>query len=396
MQDYATGKRVQDSKEERVRQEYERILVDSYGYRKSDLDIEVKIPRGSGFYSDRADIVIYDGSGRDPAVNILGIVETKRPKLKTGKRQVKSYMTATSALWGVCTNGDDIAYLYKDGSRILDDYLNNIPACGQSIDDIGRLTKEDLRPFGRSELKAVFRRILNTLYANTRIGRREKLGGEMMKLIFAKIKDETSYANRPPAFRVEAGENPGKVKERVQKLFIRVRDELQSDGIFSAHDDIILDAKSVAWVVGQLERGSLHKTDTDVVGDAFEVFSESKFVGEKGEFFTPRGVVRIAVALADPTPRTSVCDPACGSGGFLIHAMKEAWRKTQSGKVLLIFENNSAVLPNNSFLVLIKKQIWSGSPKPTWLLLETVGATLPMKTHYMIQKTTKDVLNLFL
>ena len=330
MKDYATGKKVRDTKEEGVRQEYERILVESYGYLKADLDIEVRIPRGSGFYPDKADIVIYDGPGRDPAVNILGIVETKRPKLKTGKRQVKSYMTATSAQWGVCTNGDDIAYLYRDGSRIREDYLNNIPARGQSVDDIGRLTKEDLRPFGRSELKAVFRRILNTLHANTRIGRREKLGGEMMKLIFSKLEDETTYANRPPAFRVEAGEDPKAVKMRIQSLFQRVRNKLRADGIFTAHEDITLDAKSVAWVVGQLELGSLHKTDTDVVGDAFEVFSESKFVGEKGEFFTPRGVVRIAVALTNPGPRTSVCDPACGSGGFLIHAMKEAWRKMEA------------------------------------------------------------------
>ncbi len=66
-------------------------------------------------------------------------------------------------------------------------------------------------------------------------------------------------------------------------------------------------------------------TDSDVVGDAFEVFSESQFIGEKGEFFTPRGVVRIAVKLADPHPGELVCDPACGSGGFLIYSMKYMW-----------------------------------------------------------------------
>ena len=325
--DFATGKSVRDTPEERVRQEYERILVESYGYRRDDLDIEVRIPRGSGFFPDKADIVIYEGTGRDPAADVLGIVETKSPKVKSGKAQLKSYMTATSAEWGVWTNGSDIAYLYRDGTRIRDDYLNNIPARGQSVSDIGRIKKADLVPFGRSELKAVFRRILNTLYANTKIQRREKLGSEMMKLIFAKLKDETTYTDHPPAFRVEAGEDPRAVLERVRRLFGRVRQDLKKDGIFATHDDITLDAKSVAWVVGQLERGSLHRTDTDVVGDAFEVFSESKFIGEKGEFFTPRGVVRIAVKLADPKPRTTVCDPACGSGGFLIHAMKYAWEE---------------------------------------------------------------------
>ena len=327
--DFATGKLVDLSKpEEGVRQEFERVLVESYNYEKNELDIEVVIPRGTGYFPDSADIVIYsDEHGRDPARDILGIVETKRPTKTEGLAQLKSYMTATSTVWGVWTNGDDIAYLYRDGQRILDDYLNNIPAKGQSIVDIGRLGRSDLRPFTRSELKGAFRRILNTLYANTNIGRREKLGSEMTKIIFAKLEDERTYADRPPEFRAQAGENSRDVARRIKSLFDRVREELQHDGIFSDHETITLDDRSIAWVVGQLERGSFLETDSDVVGDAFEVFSESKFIGEKGEFFTPRGVVRIAVKLADPAPRNTVCDPACGSGGFLIHAMKHVWEQ---------------------------------------------------------------------
>lgn len=329
--DFATGKLVDFSKpEEPVRQEFERVLVESYGYDKTQLDIEVRIPRGTGYFPDSADIVIYDDDhDRDPAKNILGIVETKRPTRRTGLNQLKSYMTATSALWGVWTNGEDIAYLYRDGQRVLEDHLNNIPAKGQSVADIGRLERSDLRPFNRSELKGAFRRILNTLYANTNIGRREKLGSEMTKIIFAKLEDERTYADRPPEFRAQAGENPSDVADRIKALFDRVREELRHDGIFTAHETLSLDDRSIAWVVGQLERGSFLETDSDVVGDAFEVFSESKFIGEKGEFFTPRGVVRIAVKIADPAPRYTVCDPACGSGGFLIHAMKHVWEQME-------------------------------------------------------------------
>ena len=330
--DFATGKPIDLSKpEEPVRQEYERVLVESYGYRKSDLDIEVRIPRGSGYFPDKADIVVYQpGRGRDPAQHIVGIVETKKPTRKDGIGQLKSYMTATSTVWGVWTNGQDIAYFYRDGTQIRDDYLHNIPARGQSVQDVGRLTKLDLKPFGRGELKSAFRRILMTLYSNTSISRREKLGNEMIKIIFTKLEDEKTYAERPPEFRAEAGEHPRDVARRIRALFARVRDELKHDGIFKPHDDVELDDQSIAWVVGQLERGSLLSTDSDVVGDAFEVFSESKFIGEKGEFFTPRGVVRIAVKLANPKPGDNVCDPACGSGGFLIHAMKHVWAEMES------------------------------------------------------------------
>ena len=328
--DFATGKFVDLSKpEEQVRQEYERVLVESYGYRKVELDIEVSIPRGTGYFPDKADIVVYrQGTGRDPAKDVWGIVETKRPERDDGIAQLKSYMTATSAIWSVWTNGNDIEYLFKDTKQnaVLEGYLYNIPARGQTIHDIGRINKSELEPFQRADLITAFRRILNNLYANTNISRREKLGAEMIKLIFCKIEDEKSYLDRPPDFRVQFGEAPEAVKERIDGLFDRVKEDLQSDGVFLEGDTVTLDARSTAWVVGQLERGSLLSTNTDVVGDAFEVFAESRLVGEKGEFFTPRNVVELAVQIAAPKPNDTICDPACGSGGFLIQAMHHIWK----------------------------------------------------------------------
>ena len=326
--DFATGKPVVlSAPEEKVRQEYERILVESYGYPKTALDIEVRIPRNAGHFPDRADLVAYRSpQGRDPTSDILGIVETSNPGRKDGLAQLQSYLTATSATWGVWTNGTDIAYLYREGTRVRDDYLNNIPGHGQSVTDLGCLTKADLEPFRRDELKSAFRRILTTLYADTSISRRERLGNEMIRIVFAKLADEQTFLEQPPHFRVQAGEPVAEVARRVKEMFRRVRDEFSGEGIFTPHEDLTLDDRFIAWIVGQLERGSLLKTDSDVVGDAFEVFSDSRFIGEKGEFFTPRGVVRIAVKLASPRHGDRVCDPACGSGGFLIHALKQVWR----------------------------------------------------------------------
>ena len=51
IEDFATGKQILLTPEEEVRQEYERILVEDYGYFKTDMDIEVRIPRGSGYFS---------------------------------------------------------------------------------------------------------------------------------------------------------------------------------------------------------------------------------------------------------------------------------------------------------------------------------------------------------
>ena len=142
-------------------------------------------------------------------------------------------------------------------------------------------------------------------------------------------------------------------------MFHRVREDLKHDGIFAEHETIQLDDRSIAWVVGQLERGSLLSTDTDVVGDAFEVFSESKFIGEKGEFFTPRNVVRVAVKIADPEPDQTVCDPACGSGGFLIYAMNHVWSAMKTHpkwKGSPNIENERRRLAARSFLELTKRR----------------------------------------
>ncbi|MCW5962311.1 MAG: type I restriction enzyme HsdR N-terminal domain-containing protein [Pyrinomonadaceae bacterium] len=106
--DKATGKPVDIRKpEENVRQEYEVILHENYGYSYDQIDIEVPIQRGEASSkknkNEAADIVIYkttNSTKRDQSNDILGIVETKRPNKKDGIRQLMSYMSATCCLWG--------------------------------------------------------------------------------------------------------------------------------------------------------------------------------------------------------------------------------------------------------------------------------------------------------
>lgn len=337
--DYATKKPIDMRKpEEQVRQAYEQGLHEDYGYDCAQMDIEVFIQRGVKIPKritprDRADIVIYrttDLLRRDQNSDIMGIVETKRPNRSDGVRQLMTYMSASSAVWGVWTNRDEVEYVYKDPAtgEIKRDYIFNIPRNGETVAEMGRLSKAAL-PAAHS-LKPIFNRILKALYSNTNISRREKLGSEMIRLIFAKIWDERYDLDKLPEFRVGVGEDPEEVKTRIMRLFEQVKQHLVEDGVFDQNEAITLDAKSVAWVVGQLEQYSLHKTDKDVVGDAFEVFAESKLVGEKGEFFTPREVVRTAVELVNPQPEQRICDPACGSGGFLIYALEHVWRLMES------------------------------------------------------------------
>ena len=330
--DWATGKPVfLDKPEEQVRQDYERVLHYDHGYPKESMDVEVAIRRGSTS-GEKVDIVVYRTSGpdkRNQAADILGIVECKRKARSDGVDQLTSYMTATSCLWGVWTNGDEIEFLYKDPATgaISRDKLFQVPHYGQPIESIGTHQFSDLRP--ASNLKLTFRRLLNELYTNTNISRREKLGNEMVKLLFCKLQDEHfSVTSVIPRFRVGCADHEdgfAAVRERVDELFSEVKENLAGEGVFEEHERILLENRSVAYVVGELQGYSLIQTEEDTVGSAFEVFAESKFAGEKGEFFTPREIVRTAIKIIDPKPGETMIDPACGSGGFLICALQHVW-----------------------------------------------------------------------
>lgn len=330
--DWATGKPVLINRpEESVRQEYERALHYDFGYPKSVMDIEVPITRGSQS-RERADLVIYrtdDPSSRDQSSDILGIVETKRKDRSDGVDQLSSYMSATSSLWGVWTNGNEIEFLYRDPTtgQIIKDRLFQVPRFGQSTESIGTHQYSDLKP--ASNLKLTFRRLLNELYTNTNISRREKLGNEMTKLLFCKMQDEQSnFGSEAPRFRVGTQDHKNDfvdVRSRIDQLFNEVKSTLADEGVFDPSETILLENRSVAYVVGELQGYSLMQTDEDTVGSAFEVFAESKFAGEKGEFFTPREIVRTAIQIIDPKPGETIIDPACGSAGFLICALQHVW-----------------------------------------------------------------------
>src|SRR6185369_9641148 len=71
-------------------------------------------------------------------------------------------------------------------------------------------------------------------------------------------------------------------------------------------------------IVRLLERYNLSDTSEDIKGIAFERFLGRTFRGEIGQFFTPRTIVEFMVRMMEPKEGDIICDPASGSGGFLI------------------------------------------------------------------------------
>ncbi|MGH8162484.1 MAG: HsdM family class I SAM-dependent methyltransferase [Gammaproteobacteria bacterium] len=79
----------------------------------------------------------------------------------------------------------------------------------------------------------------------------------------------------------------------------------------------------MAWIVGELQRYSFLETHIDVKGKAYEEVVGANLRGDRGEFFTPRNVQRMAIRMLDVRPKERVLDPACGTGGYLVIAMTE-------------------------------------------------------------------------
>jgi type I restriction enzyme M protein len=75
----------------------------------------------------------------------------------------------------------------------------------------------------------------------------------------------------------------------------------------------------LANVVDQLD--SIDMADSDTKGDLYEyMLGKIASAGQNGQFRTPRHIIKLMVDMTAPTPKDVICDPACGTAGFLIAA----------------------------------------------------------------------------
>ena len=330
--DFISGEQVRATAEEvQAVQVFARRLVEDYGYGKDQIQTRPQY-RVRARPSDRqrsfpVDIAVFRSKRVED--DLLMIVECKKSNRQDGEHQLRLYMDMSAAEVGVWFNGEDHLYLRKihheDGRRTYQ-ALPNIPRNGQRIEDIGLYQRKDLaRP---SNLKAVFRDIRNHLAGmTTGITRDEALAQEIINLLFCKLLDEQECgAVDVVNFRAGVGEPYEQVRDRIQALFERVKQNVFED-VFDPADRIRLDPGSLAYVVGELQNYSIIEADRDAIGEAFEVFIGPALRGAEGQFFTPRNVIEMMVKMADPQPGEKIIDPACGSGGFLITALSCVWER---------------------------------------------------------------------
>lgn len=316
--------------EEIIRQLFLIKLTKHYQYPLSRVSVEHAIQIGSTD-TKRADIVIFD---KDRPTVAYIIIELKHPKLLEGKEQLKSYCHATGSPMGVWSNGEQISCYHRIDPNYFED-ITDIPNVSQTLAQIKNekftindLIKVDKLVHQKKSLKSLILEMENEVLANAGVDVFE----EMFKLIFAKLYDEYlcgNYKDRLLEFR-NTGQTEKELKDKIENLLTQAIDKWQ--GVFDKNTKITLSYSHLAICVSSLQDVKLFNSNLDVVDDAFEYLMSKSSKGEKGQFFTPRYVIDMAVKMMNPQEHEYIIDTACGSAGFTMHSIFHVWQQILKDK----------------------------------------------------------------
>ena len=317
--------------EECVRQLYLDTLINEYDYTTSRIQLEYGVKFGRE--EKRADIVIFDKDR--PTVPYI-IVELKKPKLKDGKEQLKSYCNATGAPIGVWTNGSSISYYNRKDPNYFED-IPNIPKAGQKLSEIlserwtiKDLIEKDKLVNERKSLRDLILEMEDEVLANAGVDVFE----EVFKLIFTKLYDEMESGrkqDRPLEFG-NFGYTESELKDNIQNLFDKAKEKWP--GVFDEKEKFLLSPSHLSVCVSSLQKVKLFNSNLEVVDEAFEYLISKSSKGEKGQYFTPRYVIDMCVRMLNPTEEETMIDTASGSCGFPVHTIFYVWQKILEKKGL--------------------------------------------------------------
>jgi type I restriction enzyme M protein len=311
--------------EEQIRAEFWAELIYRLDYRPERIGVEVTVPRRTP--ADRADLVIYkDDERKEP----YAVIECK----KDGITDSEFSQAIEQACGNRASLGASFAGIVAGGTRHFLDFtraksqerqkniIADLPTRYGAPPEF-RFYKgdknRDLVAVPREELRAVIRKCHQTLWEG---GKRSPITafGEFSKIIFVKIRDEVDRKRakgEPYAFQRRTSETADELAARIHQLYLA--EQAREPGVFK--NKIEVDDRVLAQVVEHLQSISFNHTDLDTKGVAFEEFMGGFFKGDFGQFFTPRELIAFCVQMLQPTVDDLIIDPACGSGGFLLHAL---------------------------------------------------------------------------
>ena len=345
--DYITGLPVKETEKEKVRQEVIRQLVREYGIAPENMetDFAVKVEGRR----KKIDVAIFE-IGKPHTTEHLQRAIICRALPKAGKRAVikirdfaqaerdlaelKAVMLASdTCTWGLWTNGLERFFLKKDKRRFETRFApyGDWPMADGTMATPDMQAETYVRQGDEEALRRAFQRCHNFIHGNEGMPK-DAAFWQFLYLIFAKMYDER--VNRGPerkffALATEPFTEEGRmaIRGRIKPLFEAVKRQYSNSGLFKGSDEITLSDRALAYMVMELSRYNLSRSDVDAKGAAYQEIVGANLRGDRGQYFTPRRAVNLIVRILDPKENEKVLDPACGTGGFLVATLAHQLRR---------------------------------------------------------------------
>ena len=344
--DFISGtKEIKETAKELVRQRIARALFHEYGISVEDMATDFPVLVGGR--RRRADLVVFGARGSHSIENIQRIVIC-RPEPKQTKRgavKMRDYEQAAQdidevkpffeeidnckyALW---TNGLEFFFLRKKATRfqVEAEPIGDWPPADESIGERNVLSRAHTRRADPEMLRTAFRRCHNFIHGNEGMPK-DAAFWQFLYLIFCKMYDERALKREHRRFwagPTEQFDDAGRkaIRKRLEPLFGEVKQEYKT--IFDGGEAISLSDRALAFMISELSKYEFSRIDVDAKGAAYQEIVGTNLRGDRGQYFTPRGAIRLVVEILDPKEDERLLDPACGTGGFLVASLAHLMTK---------------------------------------------------------------------
>lgn len=336
--DYITGGPVKDTDKERVRQRIARAIIHEYGIAAEDMEPDFKVKvQGK---NRKLDIAIFRPGTEHTTDNLYrAVVVEKEPKLGTkgayrmrdpeeARKEFEGLETVmaevASCEYGLWTNGLEFFYFKKEVTR-FDTKFKPIGDWPMGDDTIGTREAASLAKMRRADpvmLRIAFRRCHNYIHGNEGMPK-DAAFWQFLYLIFCKMYDERRIGEHRDfwAGPYEPFDPAGQkeIRRRILPLFEAVKRAYPD--LFKGNEEITLSDRALAFIVSELSRYDFGRTDVDAKGAAYQEIVGTNLRGDRGQYFTPRGAIRLVVQMLAPKEHERVLDSSCGTGGFLVEVL---------------------------------------------------------------------------
>lgn len=308
-----------------------RRLKNSYGYQDGQLGKNISLCAGIN-----ADIAIWRSeksklNGLLPDICVVVVCKAEHIRI-----QAEEYLDAyrntqlTTANFFVAHNMKETRVFYIDDchSGTVEQFGDFPKATDIVFDSSLKAFVDKMRECTKDNLIQAFSRCHNIIRNNDKLSP-ESAFDEISKVIFIKMlyerkpHGELIYSKAKFERDEQQWLNNNKNKDYSAHLFDEVKKLYLDNHLFEKTDILRIKRNSFLLILKELEVIDLYSLAEDVKGVAFESFLGKTFRGELGQFFTPRTIVNYMVDVLDVKEGELVCDPCCGSGGFLIKAFEK-------------------------------------------------------------------------